>query len=109
MTICVNVEKNMFSHGNFINRHQKDWGKGILVTDLFEIVCKFREEILAPIILVTVILSFVTKSVINGVLAHFLCIYILWHLVMPLIDGDYMGTYSHKFHIDHDQMHRCLF
>ena len=35
----------MFSHGDFINHHQKDWWEGILVTNLFETVtiCKFRE------------------------------------------------------------------
>ena len=33
----------MFSHGDFINRHQKYWWEGILVTDFFETVtiCKF--------------------------------------------------------------------
>ena len=36
----------MFSHGDFINHHQKDWWESILVTNLFEIVtiCKFRKQ-----------------------------------------------------------------
>ena len=32
----------MFSQGDFINRHQKDWWEGILVTDLFETVTIFK-------------------------------------------------------------------
>ena len=67
-----------------------------------------------PIILVTVILSSVTKSVTKWCFSHgFLWnrghIYILWLLVTPLIDCDYIGTYSHKFHIARDQIHRGLF
>ena len=55
----------MFSHKDFMNRHQKDWWEGILVTNLFESV--------TPILLVTVILSFVTKSETNDVLVTVFC------------------------------------
>ena len=45
MLIKDGEKKNIFSHGDFMNRHQKDWWEGILVMDLFESVtiCKFRE------------------------------------------------------------------
>ena len=37
---------------------------------------------------------------------HYIYIYILWLLVTPLINRDCMGTYSHKFLIDRDQMRK---
>ena len=109
-------KKNMFSHRDFMNCHQKDWWEGILVTDLFESVtiCKFREGNFGANTFSHGNLSFVTKSVTNDVLVTVFCetvtIYIfLWILVTLLIYRDCMGTYRHKFHIDRNQIHREIF
>ena len=90
-------KKNIFSHGDFTNRHQKHWWEGILVTDLFETVtnCKFRvgnfgANNFSHDNFIICDKKYNKWCFSYGFLWNHHYIYILWLLVTPLINRDYI-------------------